>query len=283
MSDWIETGYVPVPGSKLYYERKGSGTPVVLIHSGFLDRRMWDPQFDSYSTDYSVVRYDIRGHGRSPPGEATYVDADDLRSLFDHLGLRDSFVVGVSNGARTACGFAAGAPERVRGLVLVGGGPGDLDPTAEEEARFLDSLPDRDQRILALAKEERVAEAVEAMLDAWAPAVDDATRAYLRMIATDNFAPMIALRTGKLPNRQPSYPVAEALRHSPIPTLLICGERDHPALEMMMGRFARQLPHARFIKLAGAGHTANLSARPEFDRVVLDFLAKTSSRSPAPG
>ena len=122
VSDQVETGYVPVGGTRLYYERKGSGSPVVLIHSGFLDRRMWDPQFEGYSANYSVVRYDIRGHGRSAPGETTYVDADDVRSVFDHLGIADAFVVGISNGARTACGFAAGAPRLVRGLVLVGGG-----------------------------------------------------------------------------------------------------------------------------------------------------------------
>jgi pimeloyl-ACP methyl ester carboxylesterase len=275
----LETGFAPVSGSQLYYERKGIGTPVVLVHSGFLDRRMWDPQFESYAKQYSVVRYDIRGHGRSPAGETAYVDAEDLRSLLDHLKIADAFVVGNSNGARTVCGLAAGSPERVRGLVLIGGGPADLDPTAEEEARFVDSLPDRDEKILAFANEGRIAEAVEVMMDAWAPAVDDATRVYLRKIATDNFAAMMALRTGKFPNRQPSYPVAETLRHSPIPMLLICGERDHPALEMMMGRFSRQLLHAHFVKLPEADHTANLSARAEFDRVVLDFLAKTPART----
>jgi pimeloyl-ACP methyl ester carboxylesterase len=267
----------------LFYERKGSGPPVVFVHSGFLDRRMWDPQFDRYSRQYSVVRYDIRGHGRSPLSEMPYVDAEDLRVVFDHVGIADAFLVGNSNGARIACGFAAAAPERVRGLVLIGGGPGDLDLTAEEEARFLDTLPDREERILALAQENRIEEAVEVMLDAWAPQVDPTTRAYLRQIATDNFAPMVALQTGKLPNRMPTYPVAEALRHSPIPMQLICGEHDHPALEMLMGRFARQLPHAKFVKIPGADHTANLSAPVEFDRNVLDFFSRTSARDRTAG
>jgi 3-oxoadipate enol-lactonase len=279
--DNVETGYVPVAGSKLYYERKGSGPAVVLIHSGFLDSRMWDPQFDSFSAKYSVIRYDIRGHGRSPGGSTPYVDAEDALALLDHLGVADAFVIGISNGARTACGLAAGAPDRVRGLVLAGGVPVDLDPTAEEEARFMDSLPERDEKILSLEKEGRIAEAVEVMLNAWAPDVVEPMRTYLQKIATDNIATMIALRTGKLPSRQPSYPVAEALRHSPIPMLLVCGEQDHPALEMMMGRFSRQLPHVQFIKLPEADHTANLSAGPAFDRLVLDFLAATPARGVA--
>lgn len=283
MSDQVETGFVTVPGSQLYYERKGSGVPVVLLHSGFLDRRQWDPQFETYSGRYSVVRYDQRGHGRSPIGEVQYTDADDLRMLFDYLRLPSACVVGVSNGGRTACAFAAAAPERVRGLVVSGGVPGDLDPTAEEEARFVDSEGDRDGQILAFEKEGRIPDAVEIMLDAWAPAVDDATRARLRTIAVENAAPMIAELAGRQLHRQPPYPVAEALRHSPIPKLLICGQQDHPALEMMMGRFSRQLSHARFVKIPDADHTANLSARAEFDRVVLAFLDQTVSSPGSPG
>jgi 3-oxoadipate enol-lactonase len=277
----IETGGVPVPGGNLYYERLGHGAAVVLVHSGFLDRRMWDPQFSSYSDRFSVVRYDIRGHGNSSKPATPYVDADDLLAVLDHLGLRDAFVVGDSNGARIAAGLAAGAPDRVRGLVLVGGTPGDLDPTAEEEARFMDTFDDRDGKILELASAGRVDDSVEAMLDAWAPAVRPATREYLRTIARENFDQMVAATLGKLPNRKPPYPVAERLRHGSVPMLLLCGAEDHPALAMMMGRFAHQLPHARYVELPDADHTANLSATEAFDRLVVGFFDATPSRTGA--
>jgi 3-oxoadipate enol-lactonase len=280
MTGKVETGFVPVSGGKLYYERTGEGPALVLIHSGFLDRRMWDPQFENYSTQYSVLRYDLRGHGRSPAGEAPYTDAEDLRMLMDHLGMPNAFLIGNSNGARVACGFAAGAPERVRGLVLVGGGPGDLDPTPEEEQRFLDTLPQREEKILSLAAAGRTAEAVEAMLATWAPAVDDTTRIYLRQIATDNLAPLVAMSSGKSPNRRPSYPVADTLEKSTIPMLLVVGDRDHPALGMMMGRFAQKVPQANFVTLVGADHTANLSDRKEFNRVVLNFLDAIPAAAP---
>jgi 3-oxoadipate enol-lactonase len=281
VSGTLETGGVSVPDGNLYYERQGQGVPVVLVHSGFLDRRMWDPQFASYSARFSVVRYDIRGHGNSSKPLTPYVDADDLRAVLDRLGIDSAFVVGDSNGARIAAGLAAGAPQRVRGLVLVGGTPGDLDPTPEEEARFMDTFDDRDGKILELASAGRVDDSVEAMLEAWAPAVPPATREYLRTIARENFDQMVAATLGKLPNRKPPYPVAERLRHGAVPMLLICGAEDHPALAMMMGRFAQQLPHARYVELPGADHTANLSATEAFDRLVLDFFDGTPPRAPA--
>jgi 3-oxoadipate enol-lactonase len=283
MSPPIETGEVPVPDGQLYYERSGTGPSVVLLHSGFLDRRQWDPQFDRYASQYTVVRYDIRGHGRSSKPVAPYVDADDLRAVLDHLSLGDSFLIGDSNGARIAAGLAAGAPERVRGLVLVGGAPGDLDPTPEEEARFMDTFDDRDGKILELANAGRVDDSVDAMLDAWAPDVPPTSREYLRTIARENFDQMVAAASGKLPSRKPPYPVAERLRHGVVPMLLLCGAEDHPALAMMMGRFAQQLPHARYRELPGADHTANLSATAEFDREILSFLAATPSRTARPG
>jgi 3-oxoadipate enol-lactonase len=282
VSEPIETGWVPVTGGKLYFERQGKGAPIVLIHSGFLDRRMWDPQFASYPGQFTTVRYDLRGHGNSSKPLAPYIDAGDLGVLLDHLHLADAFLVGDSNGARAAAGLAAGSPDRVRGLVLIGGVPGDIDPTPEEEARFMDTFDERDGKILDLASAGRVDDAVEAMLDAWAPAVLPATREALRTIARENFDQMTSTILGKSPARKPPYPVAERLRHGTVPMLLLCGAQDHPSLSMMMGRFAHQLPHARYVEIAGADHTANLSATAEFDRLVLDFLRSTPARAIVP-
>ncbi|MGA7923168.1 MAG: alpha/beta hydrolase, partial [Thermoplasmata archaeon] len=58
-------GLVPVSGGQLYYEQTGEGPALLLIHSGFLDRRLWDPQFADYARAFSVIRYDLRGFGRS--------------------------------------------------------------------------------------------------------------------------------------------------------------------------------------------------------------------------
>src|SRR6266571_4778365 len=61
----VETGYAEVDGGRLYYETSGKGPAMVLIHAGFLDSRMWDTQFQLFSKNYMVIRYDVRGFGRS--------------------------------------------------------------------------------------------------------------------------------------------------------------------------------------------------------------------------
>ena len=92
-----ERGFANVAGTRLRYEVAGSGRAVVLIHGGAMDMRMWDDQMEPFAQRYRVVRYDVRGHGRSalPSGES-YSRPDELKALLDHLGIRHAAIVGFS-------------------------------------------------------------------------------------------------------------------------------------------------------------------------------------------
>ncbi|MGI0071353.1 MAG: alpha/beta fold hydrolase [Thermoplasmata archaeon] len=268
------SGSVPVPGGQLYFEQAGRGPALVLIHSAFLDRREWDPQFASYADRHTVVRYDVRGVGLSTGDRSSSSDGEDLAAVLNHLNLPAAFVLGNSDGARIACELAAGLPDRVRGLVLVAGNPHDLDPTPEEEARFLDTA-EVEQQLLALMQAGKKPEAVEQILDLWAPQVPPAERDRLRGITSENYEHFVAFMTrSEPPGRRPTYPVAAFLRAGRMPILSISGAHDNPALNMMMGRFAAQVPSAHHVELEEGDHTASLSATAAFDRAVLDFLER---------
>ena len=107
-------------GASLYYEILGEGEPLVLLHAGIADRRMWDEQFGAFAERYRVVRYDRRGFGRSALVEDPYSHHDDLRGLLDHLGIERASFVGCSMGGGAVIDFALSNPERARALVLVG-------------------------------------------------------------------------------------------------------------------------------------------------------------------
>ena len=78
-------GYVPVEGGRLWYERAGEGFPVVLIHPGLWDSRIWDGQFDDFALQHDVIRYDTRGYGRSDLPYGPYSDLRDLVHAADLL------------------------------------------------------------------------------------------------------------------------------------------------------------------------------------------------------
>jgi pimeloyl-ACP methyl ester carboxylesterase len=107
-----------------YHEVIGQGAPLVLVHGGFVDLRMWDPQVDHFSRTHRVIRYDLRGHGRTGPSERSaysiHLFADDLVALLDHLGVDRATVCGVSLGGMIAQAFAVAYPDRLSALVLAG-------------------------------------------------------------------------------------------------------------------------------------------------------------------
>jgi 3-oxoadipate enol-lactonase len=109
-----------VNDTHLYYEEAGVGPAVVLIHGFTLDTRMWDDQFLPLAQGFRVIRYDLRGFGRSAlPTDAPYSHVEDLRALLDALGLQQAHLVGLSKGGGVALDFALTYPQRTTALVLI--------------------------------------------------------------------------------------------------------------------------------------------------------------------
>lgn len=116
--------HLSVKGVQLHYALEGTdGAPVVALSNSLsTDLRMWQPQMAALTSRYRVLRYDVRGHGRSAVAPAPYsaeMLADDLGGLIEGLGLGPVHVVGLSLGGMTAQMLAARRPELVRSLALV--------------------------------------------------------------------------------------------------------------------------------------------------------------------
>jgi len=129
----LTAGTLPVSGGGLYYEVQGEGQPIILLHAGGMDSKMWDAQFNYLSQQFRVVRYDQRGFGRSSKPEQSFYPVDDLYQLMQHLGIKRASLVGLSMGAGVALDFALEYPEMVEKLVLVSmsGPPRNLPPQAQ--------------------------------------------------------------------------------------------------------------------------------------------------------
>lgn len=121
MIGW-EGGYAVVNGLRMYYERKGSGAALVLLHGG---GSTLDTSFGRIAPLLArrreVIAVDLRGHGRSGdrPGDSSFAeDADEVVGLLDQLGIGRADLLGFSNGSTTALQVAIRHPARVRRLVL---------------------------------------------------------------------------------------------------------------------------------------------------------------------
>jgi len=118
----------------LHHEVAGEGPAVVFVHAGICDSGMWDHQWQSLASGRRLLRYDMRGYGRSPLPPEPYSSARDLLDVMDAAGIERAALVAVSLGGRVALEVALVEPARVSGLVVVGSGlPGhDWSPQARE-------------------------------------------------------------------------------------------------------------------------------------------------------
>jgi len=266
----VEAGYAEVDGGSLYYETSGEGPALVLIHAGFLDSRMWDTQFQLFSENYKVIRYDVRGFGRSDVARTKFSDYEDLRQLLDHLRVKTASLVGVSNGGRIASDFAVEYPSMVDRLVLVSPGIAGYKSSDPEEEKLWEEFERQMKPQEDADREGRAADAVEMDVDAWASAQTPANRERITQIAMDNFHVHVE-NPWKL-QVPPEPRTFQRLSQIRIPTLLIIGDRDVPAQILMVDNVHTHIPGSKKVLIRGADHIVNMSKPDEFDRTVLEFL-----------
>jgi pimeloyl-ACP methyl ester carboxylesterase len=255
---------VRVNGAELYYEVGGEGQPLVLLHDGLLDRRVWDDQFVAFARIYRTIRYDRRGYGKSSAPDRPFSDVSDLHRLLRHLRTDEAYLLGISNGAKVALEFALEQPGMVAALVLVGPSLGGYRPSEEKQRRV--------SEILSIAGERGAEAGVEAwMEDPFYPPAKDkpAARERVRRIARENL-PRLLSAPGL--REEPHPPTIESLSRIVAPTLIVVGERDDRDNREIASILASRLLRAEKKVFAGCSHLVNLERPEEFYGVVANFL-----------
>jgi pimeloyl-ACP methyl ester carboxylesterase len=110
---------VEINGSQMYYEMAGEGKSLCFIHGNTMDTRVWDEQFNFFSQYYQVLRYDLRGCGKSEEPTSRYSYDRDLKALLTYLSIEKTAVLGISVGGGIALNFALNYPEMVYALIPV--------------------------------------------------------------------------------------------------------------------------------------------------------------------
>ena len=265
-------GYAEVNGARLYYEAAGAGRPLLLVHAGIADSRMWDDQWEPFARRYTTIRCDLRGMGRSamPPGPFAY--HEDLHGLLAHLGVEHATLLGVSMGGMAALDCALAYPSLVDALILVGAGIGGSQPPEELFAAW--------EQVDALVEAGDLAGANELELRLWvdgprrAPGeVDTAVRERVRVMNGNNLA--LSSEAGEPRRLEP--PALGRLGEVKAPTLVIAGAEDQPHVLAAAEALAAGIPSARTVVMAGTAHVPSMERPQEFNRTVLDFLSEIHS------
>ena len=271
----VERLLIPHDQTTLVAERWGDGAPVViLLHSGVTDRRGWHGFVEHLlATPFpgTLVAYDRRGSGETPPATSSFSDLDDLRAVIDEVTAGPAWLVGSSRGGRLALDAALTDPARVAGVVL-------LAPEVSG-APSLDGLDAATQRLdeLITAAKERADWETANRLEAWlwldGPAGPErrvggaAQELALAMNA-------VILANANAGESQPGMVDAWShLAEVATPTTVACGDLDVPALLARSRELARRIPHARYRELAGMAHLPYLEQPAAVAELVMEAIS----------
>jgi 3-oxoadipate enol-lactonase len=268
------TTTLEVPGGRLAYDVGGEGRGVVLLHEGIADRRMWDREFGLLASDCRVARYDLRGYGGSPSATSPYSSVRDLTTLLDHLGMDRPLIVGPSMGGRIALDLTLSHPAKVGALLLIAPGYSgmDYDHVPGGKATF-----ERDERLSKAAADAWAAgnlgDATEQLRQLWASAVTGKALELFRTMVRDNATEVFEDRSARHEVRE-GEPAAGRLSEIRVPTRILVGDQDNPAMPHCANFLARGIAGASVQIVPGADHLLNLSKPAAFDAAVREFLER---------
>ncbi|HTP54929.1 MAG TPA: alpha/beta hydrolase [Thermoplasmata archaeon] len=267
-------GFLPVSDGKLYYEASGKGTALVFIHAAIADHRMWNREFASYGRDHTVVRYDVRGLGKSPPATVEYSDVDDLQALLAHLGVPRAVLIGCSNGGRIALDFAVEHPDKVSGLLLVSPGvSGFTTEHAPDGIPVFEQDNVRSSKIPEAWKAGRHEEALTALQQYWTSAQVGTNLELVRTMMRENAGEIFSDASASH-NRAITPPAAQRLGSISVPTKVLLGDRDEPSMTFIVRTVVQGIPGASLVPVPGADHLVNLSRPADFDRALGKLLTE---------
>lgn len=248
---------VPVAGGEVWTDDSGDGPPLVLLHPGVGDSRIWDPVLPVLTATHRVIRYDARGFGRSPAPTVEFSLYDDLVAVLDHFTLTGTPIVGCSQGGDCALGLAVLQPSRVSALVLlcpgVTGYPWPPEPDVDAEY------------------DQAAAEGVEAVaqvgLRLWGAAgstpaaVEQLRSAATAWLSNDAY-------------QRPNPEVFDRLGEVSVPTSLMVGDLDRPALIDCDRQIAARVPGCELRQVPGLDHLPPLRVPELVVKMVYDTLAR---------
>lgn len=261
----IDQGFADVNGTHLYYEVAGSGHPLVLIHGFTLDTRMWDDQFEVFAQHCRVLRYDLRGFGKSAlPMVEPYSHPDDLKALMAHLDIESAYILGLSLGGAVAVDFAVTYPEATDAFIPV-------DAALIGGFEWLEGRPSSDVR------EHAQQSGLEAAKSFWLnhPLFEAARE---KPVVVTRLVQMVETYSGwhllnADPVRIPEPPAIERLESLSMPTLVIVGERDLLDFRRAADIMAERIAGAKKAVIPGVGHMANTEDPERFNEILMGFLA----------
>jgi pimeloyl-ACP methyl ester carboxylesterase len=266
-----------VNGTQIYFERQGSGEPILLIPGLGLDHtyyRLGEPLLRQHMETIGV---DMRGVGQSQKDVVEYTAelwADDFAALIGELGLGSAHVLGSSLGGTIGLAMGVRHPEKVRSLIIVGGFS-ELTRSVEMNYAL------RKKLIVKLGMGEELAEFMglwimtrEFIESEEGYRVLEASKENVKKNSPDLYLRFLdsILRLGRLGQGREIPVLTASLKSIKAPTLVMCADNDHFIPAVLSKIIAENIPGSKYVEIPGGGHIPFIEKPNQSTSVVIEFL-----------
>jgi 3-oxoadipate enol-lactonase len=258
-----------------YYEEAGKGEAIIFVHGAFADGRIWEPQWQYFGSKYRVVRYDLRGHGRTGISRLEHYSmatfADDLALLLNELQIESTIICGLSWGGSIAQAYAVRQPGRLKALIMAGSMVA-IDLTPKDKFLFRVMVPwwlmSLAIRSMSVQNFTRFSFSLAHLtMGKYWLSRDEHARQYLEQCMWQ----MDGNEYLKIWEAMYGFHILP-LENITCPTLVLNGELESKNILRHSAEILRRIPHAESKIIPGAQHGVNIEEPQLFNKIVEQFL-----------
>lgn len=267
------TGYFDLGDGQLFYETAGEGIPLVLAHAAFLDSRMFDAIWEPLAKHFRVIRFDMRGFGKSSPVTGPVVRRYDLDRLLTALDVTQAHLVGCSLSGENCLDLALEQPHRFKSLTLVGTTPSGFQLQGEPPRYLMDMFAALQNGNVDHANELQIRIYLDG--EHREPCQVDST---LRKNALEMNRIPVTQNTFFISDMQPANPLnppaITRLESVTCPTWIVAGALDNSEILRAADEMAKRIPGARKTIIESTGHVPSYEKPDLFVNLFTDFLSR---------
>jgi pimeloyl-ACP methyl ester carboxylesterase len=270
--DETTKGSIKAGNLQVYYEQKGSGDVIVLLHAGLQNHTMWEEQVKSLSENFSVITIDLPFHGSTTGIDTNILAKDIIKIILDSLHLQKIYIAGLSMGASVAQDFIIAHPERINKAILISAGVNGYEKKFPIDslsmawyAQFTNALNAKDTARAALE-----------FTKAWGEGIDhrgdSLTKPASKYVYNTTLATLKQYKMEGWPNLQNNPPAMEGLAGIKLPVLIIHGDKDLPFITTASQYMEKTIPGAKRVLIKDVAHMLNMEKPAEVNRLMIEFL-----------
>ncbi|MBF7020827.1 alpha/beta fold hydrolase [Staphylococcus kloosii] len=267
-------GIFNATGANIYFELKGNGESLLLLHAGIADSRMWDNEFNLLSERYRVVRIDLPRFGSSEFTGENYSYSNIINEILTYLNIHRTHILAASFGGKIAIDFYLENPEKCLSLAL-------LSPALSgwNGSLFLQEYENEEEKLLT---EGKINETAKFNYKTWI----QRNRAP-ELISPDVKKLVVDMQIKFLTKLEQDYSCYEIeaednilqIKNIKVPVLIINGEYDIQDFHDISELMSKEIPYVKNSIIPETAHLANLESPKQFFKLVSEFFADNSNNS----